>query len=37
MKESVKNQLETAKKINVTMTKLLGDISNHVVNFKALD
>ena len=37
LKESVKNHLETAKRINESLTKMLGDIKNHVVNFKALD
>lgn len=37
LKESVKSQLETAKRINESLTKMLGDIKNHVVNFKALD
>lgn len=35
--EKVKSQLENSKKVNTNMTKMLGQISNQVVNFKALD
>lgn len=37
MAEKIKKQLEQGKKVNVNMTKMLAEISNHVSNFKALD
>ena len=29
--------MDAAKRINESLTKMLGDIKNHVINFKALD